>query len=78
MFQEISPRTPEPARSDATYFQGAEADPGSTVFQGASSPVEDTGATILQDSPNPRTVPWVPIAVGLAAVAGAVWFFFLR
>jgi predicted component of type VI protein secretion system len=78
MFQEIPPRTPKPARSDATYFQGAEADPGSTVFQGASSPVEDTGATILQDSPNPRTVPWVPIAVGLAAVAGAVWFFFLR
>jgi predicted component of type VI protein secretion system len=78
MFQEIPPRTPEPARSDATYFQGAEADPGSTVFQGASSPVEDTGATILQDSPNSRTIPWVPIAVGLAAVAGAVWFFFLR
>jgi predicted component of type VI protein secretion system len=78
MFQEIPPRTPKPARSDATYFQGAEADPGSTVFQGASSPVEDTGATILQDSPNTRTVPWVPIAVGLAAVAGAVWFFFLR
>jgi predicted component of type VI protein secretion system len=78
MFQETPSRTPGPARSDETYFQGAEVDPGSTIFQGTPSQVEDTGATILQDSPNPRTIPWVPIALGLAAVAGSVWFFFLR
>lgn len=70
--------TPEPARSDETYVQGAETDPGSTIFQRTPSQVEDTGATILQDSPNPRTIPWVPIALGLVAAAGAIWFFFLR
>jgi predicted component of type VI protein secretion system len=78
IFQEAPSRTPEPARSDETYFQSAEVDPGSTVFQGTPLQVEDTGATVLQDSPNPRTIPWVPIALGLVATAGAVWFFFLR
>jgi predicted component of type VI protein secretion system len=79
IFQDTPPvRTPGPARSDETYFQGAEVDPGSTVFQGTPSQVEDTGATILQDSPPARTIPWVPIGLGLAAAAGAVWFFFLR
>ena len=76
MFQE----TPSlgPARSDETYFQGAEVDPGSTIFQGTPSQVEDTGATILQDSPPARNIPWVPIALGLGVAAGAIWFFLLR
>jgi predicted component of type VI protein secretion system len=78
IFQEAPSRTPEPARSDETYFQGAEVDPGSTVFQGSPSQVEDTGATILQDSPPARNAPWIPITLGLVAAAGAVWFFFLR
>jgi predicted component of type VI protein secretion system len=78
IFQEAPPRSPEPARSDETYFQGAEVDPGSTVFQGTPSQVEDTGATVLQDSPPARTIPWIPITLGLSAVAGAVWLFFLR
>jgi predicted component of type VI protein secretion system len=78
IFQETPSRTPGPARSDETYFQGAEVDPGSTVFQGTPSQVEDTGATILQDSPPARNIPWVPIALGLVAAAGAIWFFFLR
>jgi predicted component of type VI protein secretion system len=79
MFQETPPvRTPGPARSDETYFQGAEIDPGSTIFQGTPSQVEDTGATILQDSPPARNIPWIPIGLGLGAAAGAIWFFFLR
>jgi predicted component of type VI protein secretion system len=78
MFQETSLRTPGPARSDETYFQGAEVDPGSTIFQGTPSQVEDTGATILQDSTPARNIPWIPIVLGLAVVGGAVWFFFLR
>ncbi len=78
IFQETPSRTPGPARSDETYFQGAEADSGSTIFQGTPSQVEDTGATILQDSPPARSLPWIPITLGLAASAGAIWFFLLR
>ena len=78
IFQGTPLRTPEPARSDETYFQGAEVDPGSTIFQGTPSQVEDTGATILQDSPPARNIPWIPITLGLVAAAGAIWFFFLR
>ncbi|MGA7952304.1 MAG: FHA domain-containing protein [Gloeobacterales cyanobacterium] len=78
MFQGTPLRTPEPARLDETYFQSAEVDPGSTIFQGTPSQVEDTGATILQDSPPSRNIPWVPIIFGLVGVIGAIWFFFLR
>jgi predicted component of type VI protein secretion system len=75
-----TPGTPEPVRSDETYFQRPTADPGSTIFQGNPSQVENTNATILQESTPARTIPWVPIILGLVAVAGAVgiWFFFLR
>jgi hypothetical protein len=58
--------------------KGAEVDPGSTIVQGIPSQVEDTGATILQDSPPARNIPWIPITLGLVAVLGAIWFFFLR
>jgi predicted component of type VI protein secretion system len=80
VFQETPSRTPEPVRSEETYFQRPTADPASTIAQGNPSQVENTNATILQESTPARTVPWVPILLGLVAVVGTVgiWFFFLR
>jgi predicted component of type VI protein secretion system len=80
ILQETPSRPPESVRSEETYFQRPTADPGSTISQGNPSQVENTNATILQESTPARTIPWVPIILGLVAVAGAVgiWFFFLR